>query len=107
MHEGDIPQGLSFSGTVAVDTEQQMQPIMGFGGAFTEASAINFALLPPAKQVALPPSSRLARRAALTPRPQEEFIEAYWGKTGIGYTLGRIPINSCDFSPGGYEGGWG
>jgi len=61
-----------------VDTSKRYQEIIGFGGAFTEAAAINFALLP----------SDI----------QEQIIEGYFGVDGIGYTLGRIPINSCDFS---------
>ena len=41
----------SGSSTVAVDTTQVYQEILGFGGAFTEAAAINFAKLPSEAQV--------------------------------------------------------
>lgn len=51
---------------------------MGFGGAFTEASALNYQRLPPA-----------ARR---------RFMDLYFSRSnGIGYSMGRIHINSCDF----------
>lgn len=51
-------------------------------GAFTEASAINW------------------RR--LTSEEQAEVIKLYFASPsegGHGYALGRVPINSCDFSP--------
>jgi glucosylceramidase len=34
---------------------------------------------------------------------QAEFIERYFGGSGIGYTMGRVHINSCDFSLGSYS----
>jgi glucosylceramidase len=33
---------------------------------------------------------------------QERFLEAYYDKEGIGYTLGRTTIHSCDFSSSSY-----
>ena len=60
-----------------------MQEIIGFGGAFTEAAAHNF--------------------HKLSPTAQTDFLEAYFGTEGIGYTLGRIHINSCDFSLKSYN----
>jgi len=52
--------------------------MIGFGGAFTEASAYNF--------------------YKLSEKVRQRVIELYFGKDGIGFTLGRIHINSCDFS---------
>ena len=59
------------------------KPIMGFGGAFTEASALNY--------MTLEKSGR------------EAVMELLFGKNGLGYSLGRVPMNSCDFSPKSYS----
>ena len=59
------------------------QPILGFGGAFTEAAALNF--------------------NSLSQQGQDAVIELLFGKTGLGYTLGRTHINSCDFSVESYS----
>jgi len=59
------------------------QTIIGFGGAFTEAASINFFKLPAAVRT--------------------KIISLYFDKEGAGYTLGRVPINSCDFSPESYS----
>ena len=68
---------------LSVDVTKKFQEVIGFGGAFTEASALNF--------YKMPSESR------------ERFIEMYYGKTGIGFTVGRISINSCDFSIKSYS----
>eukprot|EP00980_Cylindrotheca_fusiformis_P011379 scaffold2638_cov114-Cylindrotheca_fusiformis.AAC.7 len=57
--------------------------ILGFGAAFTEASALNY--------------------KSLSERGKETLMELYFGKTGIGYSLGRVHINSCDFSVASYS----
>lgn len=55
------------------------QEVLGFGGAFTEASAYNYSLM--------------------DRETKKEFIKAYFDKDkGIGYSFGRTHINSCDFS---------
>lgn len=33
---------------------------------------------------------------------RKKVVEAYYGKDGIGYTIGRIHMDSCDFSIGNY-----
>lgn len=58
-------------------------PILGFGGAFTEAAALNF--------------------NSLSEEGQSAVIELLFGKSGLGYTLGRTHINSCDFSVQSYS----
>ncbi len=64
---------------VYIDPAKTFQTFVGIGGALTDASAETFAKLPPARQ--------------------RELLEAYYDtKKGIGYTLGRTNINSCDFS---------
>lgn len=62
---------------------QRQTPILGFGGAFTEASSLNF--------------------HSLNPEGQEAVLELLFGKTGLGYTKGRVPMNSCDFSVESYN----
>ena len=59
------------------------EPILGFGGAFTEASALNFMSL------------NSAGRSAV--------IELLFGKDGLGYSVGRVHMNSCDFSVQSYS----
>jgi glucosylceramidase len=59
---------------------------VGFGGAFTEAAALNW--------------------RSLSEEDQEAVIQLYFGSPaegGHGYSLGRVPINSCDFSPASYN----
>jgi glucosylceramidase len=68
---------------IVVSSAREYQLIVGFGGAFTEASAINYHMLP--EDV------------------QDKFMELYFGKDGIGYSMGRVHINSCDFSRGEYD----
>lgn len=68
---------------VFVDPTKTFQTFMGIGGAITDASAEVFATLSSAKQ--------------------QEFLDAYYSKSkGIGYTLARTNIHSCDFSSGSY-----
>jgi glucosylceramidase len=64
---------------VFVDPAKSFQTILGIGGALTDATAETFFKLPAARQ--------------------QEVLQAYFDPTlGIGYTLGRTHINSCDFS---------
>src|SRR5215510_6008352 len=68
---------------VFVDPTKTFQTFLGIGGALTDASAETFAKLPKAKQ--------------------QEFLTAHFDRnTGIGYTLARTNIHSCDFSSGSY-----
>jgi glucosylceramidase len=68
---------------VFVDPTRRAQTIVGIGGALTDASAEVFAKLPAAKQ--------------------RELLDAYYDREkGIGYTLGRTNIHSCDFSSASY-----
>jgi len=64
---------------LVVKPAETCQVIEGFGGALTESSAWVLAQLPPAKRL--------------------EVIRRYYDPAeGIGYTLARTHINSCDFS---------
>jgi len=69
--------------SVFVNPEKQYQTFIGIGGAITDASAEVFAKLSKDKQ--------------------QELLNAYYDKDkGIGYTLARTNIHSCDFSSGSY-----
>lgn len=64
---------------VVVDPAKTFQTILGLGGALTDAAAETFYKLPKAAQ--------------------QEFLQAYYSRDkGIGYSLGRTHIHSCDFS---------
>lgn len=71
-----------FSHMLRIYPELSEQETEGFGGAFTEAAAVSY--------------------AELSGEAKEEFLEAYFGESGLGYVLGRIPMNSCDFGLGNY-----
>uniref|UniRef100_A0A183BR57 Glucosylceramidase n=1 Tax=Globodera pallida TaxID=36090 RepID=A0A183BR57_GLOPA len=69
---------------VRVDASQKRQTIFGFGGAFTDAAGVNL--------------------NALSGRTRDALLKAYFDqKIGIGYTVGRVPIASCDFSTREYS----
>jgi len=69
---------------IFVDPAKTFQSVLGIGGALTDASAETFYKLPKDKQ--------------------DEVLNAYYNdKTGIGYTIGRTHIQSCDFSSDTYS----
>lgn len=69
---------------IYVDPNHQYDEMIGFGGAITDAAAETLAKLPKEKQ--------------------EEIINAYYdAKDGIGYTVVRTNMNSCDFSSASYD----
>lgn len=64
--------------------EVEYQEILGFGGAFTEATALNFSGLDAAQK--------------------QELLDGYFdAQTGLGYNFCRATINSCDFSEDFYS----
>ncbi|GAA3764861.1 glycoside hydrolase family 30 protein [Flavobacterium ginsengiterrae] len=68
---------------IEIDKAKTFQTFLGIGGAITDASAEVFAKLPAKKQ--------------------QEFLTAYYDKNkGIGYSLARTNIHSCDFSSESY-----
>jgi glucosylceramidase len=74
-----MPQPSEKVDVVFVDPTKTFQSILGIGGALTDAAAETFYKLPAARQ--------------------REILQAYFDPNqGIGYTLGRTHINSCDFS---------
>ncbi|MEN2399620.1 glycoside hydrolase family 30 protein [Flavobacterium sp. MC2016-06] len=69
--------------SITIDAEKTDQTFLGIGGAITDASAEVF--------------------AKLSPKKQQEFLTAYYDPNkGIGYTLARTNIHSCDFSSDSY-----
>jgi len=68
---------------IFVDTAHSFQTFLAIGGALTDAVAETFAKLPIEKQ--------------------KDLLTAYYDKEkGIGYTLARTNIHSCDFSSNSY-----
>ena len=79
----ELLQPLETQVCIFADPEKTFQTLLGIGGALTDASAETFAKMPEAKQ--------------------QELLQAYFDKQkGIGYSLARTNINSCDFSSGSY-----
>ena len=69
---------------INIYTDVEYQDIEGFGGAFTEAGA-----------------DTLYR---MSPEKRQEILNAYFNPvTGLGYSLCRTHINSCDFSLENYS----
>lgn len=76
-------QPLEVEPCVFIDPSQTFQSFVGIGGAVTDAAAETFAKLPK--------------------ESQQEFLNAYYDvEKGIGYSLVRTNMNSCDFSSGSY-----
>ena len=79
----DLKQPLETQLCVFVNPNKTFQTFLGIGGAITDASAEVF--------------------AKLSKESQEEFLKAYYSKDkGIGYSIIRTNIHSCDFSSGSY-----
>lgn len=57
-------------------------PILGFGAAFTDAASVNY--------------------QRLSDKGKTKLMELLYGRAGLGYSLGRTHINSCDFSVESY-----
>ncbi|XP_076356538.1 lysosomal acid glucosylceramidase-like [Tachypleus tridentatus] len=68
---------------VVVNKSQKFQEVLGFGGAFTDAAGINIVSLP--KEM------------------QDMLISSYYSVDGLEYSIGRVPIASCDFSTHDYS----
>ncbi len=76
-------QPLETQPSIFVDPTHSFQTFLGIGGALTDAAAETFAKLPADKQT--------------------KVLDDYYDPVkGIGYTIGRINMNSCDFSSDSY-----
>lgn len=79
----EVKQPLETQTCVFVNPNKEFQTFLGIGGAITDASAEVF--------------------AKLSPEKQQEFLNAYFSeKDGIGYSVLRTNMNSCDFSSASY-----
>jgi glucosylceramidase len=79
----EFKQPLETQPCVFIDPDKTFQTFIGIGAALTDAAAETFFKLPPEKQ--------------------KEILTAYFDKdNGIGYTLARTNIASCDFSSKSY-----
>ena len=76
-------QPLEVDASIVVDPSNEFQTFLGIGGALTDAAAETF--------------------YKLSESNQNKFLEAYYNQEqGIGYSLGRTIIHSCDFSTESY-----
>ncbi|WP_374551041.1 glycoside hydrolase family 30 beta sandwich domain-containing protein [Flavobacterium sp.] len=79
----ELIQPLETQTCVFVNPNKKFQTFIGIGGAITDASAEVF--------------------SKLSSEKQNELLQAYYSKqNGIGYTLIRTNMNSCDFSSDSY-----
>jgi glucosylceramidase len=80
----DKPQPTEREVYIFVDANKKFQTMLGIGSALTDASSETFYKLPKDKQ--------------------QEFLTAFYDQQkGIGYTLARTNIQSCDFSSDTYS----
>ncbi|EER04938.1 glucosylceramidase, putative, partial [Perkinsus marinus ATCC 50983] len=87
MRRGQVQwnEGQRSTNAVTITLDHRMtdhskyQTIHGFGGSFTQAAAYLY--------------KNLDRST------QEQFMKLVFSPEGLHYSLGRVPINSCDFSP--------
>lgn len=83
LHFLEPKELLNTDASIIVDPTKEYQTFIGIGAALTDASAETYFKLPIEKQ--------------------KKFMEAYFTtEKGIGYTLARTSIHSCDFSTGSY-----
>lgn len=66
-----------------IDHSVTYQTIVGFGGAFTDATGINFNIL--------------------DEQTREHLIRSYFSDEGLEYSLCRVPIGGTDFSTRSYS----
>ncbi len=78
------PQPFETEACIFVDPGKTFQSVLGIGAALTDASAETFYKLPKDKQ-------------------QQLLTDFYDPEKGIGYTIARTNIQSCDFSSGSYS----
>ena len=79
----DATQPLESEQFVLIDPTKRFQALIGIGGALTDAAADTL--------------------ATLAPEAQDRVVRAFFHPTeGIGYTLARTTIHSCDFSSTSY-----
>jgi len=85
LHEGIA--GMSQEASIFISPNRRMnKQFVGFGGSFTESSAVVF--------------------SSMTSQHQEEVLQAYFNPVfGAGYSIGRMSMGSCDFGLGNWSCG--
>ncbi|EFA07058.2 lysosomal acid glucosylceramidase [Tribolium castaneum] len=68
---------------IIINPKEKYQTILGWGGAFTDATGINI--------------------ASLEEELQSKLLESYFSENGIEYSLCRVPIGGTDFSVRAYS----
>lgn len=68
---------------IYVNSDFHFQTLLGFGGAFTQSSGYVF--------------------NSSNEEIRHKIVENYFSESGLHYSLCRIPIGSCDFSPESYS----
>jgi len=98
-----ISKKSSDSITLSIDPELQFQEMLGFGGAFTEAAAYMFSQMTEANKNAI-------IKAYFGDKVDATGANLVDGASGdaikldsIKYSVGRVPIHSCDFSLESYS----
>jgi glucosylceramidase len=80
LHSAEAPQNAA---RVWVNSSKRFQTHLGFGGAFTESAAVNWARLNESERTGV-------------------LVSCFDPQIGHGYNLCRVHMNSCDFSLGNY-----
>lgn len=70
-------------GLINIYPDMEFQEVIGFGGAFTEASGYCL--------------------AQVEQSVKNQMLEDYFSEDGLGYSFCRVPIGSCDFSLSSYS----
>eukprot|EP00094_Tigriopus_californicus_P008405 TCALIF_08098-PB protein Name:"Similar to Gba Glucosylceramidase (Mus musculus)" AED:0.13 eAED:0.13 QI:29/0.92/0.8/1/0.92/0.93/15/0/1019 len=78
-----LPNSTDGRSVLTIDRSNIAQRITGWGGAFTDAAAINV--------------------FSVNKTTQDNIIKSYYSKNGLDYHTGRINMGSCDFSPRPYS----
>lgn len=73
-----MPDSKTENNVLNIYPDAEAQTFLGFGGAFTESSAYNFAMLDDTRR--------------------SELLNAYFSADGLNYSFCRTHIGSCDFS---------
>lgn len=68
---------------IIIDDKKTYQTLLGFGGAFTDASSYIYSML--------------------SEKQKKEFIENIFTEKGLNYNIVRLTIGSCDFSCSTYD----
>jgi glucosylceramidase len=84
----DVPSwepapGMMTQDAVVIDASQRLQSILGFGGAFTDASCYLF--------------------SRMEPQQRTRLLEEFFGQNGLRLSVGRTCIGSSDYSRNAYS----